>query len=444
MFSDVSFSSPGVFEQCDCGLPDVLGVQGMCSTRDDPKAKWMRSSNSVGRRGTPLPSGRMFEQTNSLHRQNRSTPTDGVKPAQPEPSSDRARAITVQPVFSQVLNMSIFRKTTYGPIGVTVGRRKVRIAQVSSRNDQLAVHALAEGQLRLGHSTRQDSRDRDLVDLIRQLVKQHRFKGRTAVTCLKSDQLFVQNVLTPSLSDEEIEKIVQLEAEEKLKHLSSQFQIRHAPSGVVRDGDKSTLDVMLIACRTDQVERKIQLLEAAGLKPQSIDLEACAVSRSLAIEHAVPTICVHLGRQSCFVADANSRAPRCMKHVRSGGEALESVVERVLGDDSEAFSSGGPATQVVDPCRAVMQAARPALQAVTTAIQSVLRSLVQGHSSDAAPKIFLTGTDATPFVAGLIGRELNLTCELGDPFLAFRSHQPDSVPSKRCWRWCGAVGLSLR
>ena len=176
--------------------------------------------------------------------------------------------------------MFSFNRNRTSPIGLHLGLQSATMIQLSG-SGQREVHALAHGEVPYLESASSEEQDREVAGALRKLVADHRFRGRNVVSCLGSQQLFVQNVRLPKLPPEEVDKVVRWEAEERLPYPIADAEIRYLAAGEVRQDANVKQEVILMACHQGVIQRQINLLELAGLSPVAFDVEPCALLRSL-------------------------------------------------------------------------------------------------------------------------------------------------------------------
>ncbi|NOX56090.1 MAG: hypothetical protein GXP27_16940, partial [Planctomycetes bacterium] len=149
------------------------------------------------------------------------------------------------------------------PIGLHLGPRSVTLIQLAGPPEQRSIFAMAYAPLPGTDGVAPADRDRMIVETIRQLLSGHRFRGGQVVSCLGSEELFLQNVRLPQLPAEEVDKVVQWEAEERLPYPVGEAEIRHLVAGEVRQDANIKQEVILMACHRGVLKRHVGILEQA-------------------------------------------------------------------------------------------------------------------------------------------------------------------------------------
>ena len=156
---------------------------------------------------------------------------------------------------------------------------------------------------------------------------------------------------------------------------------------------------------------------------------------------------IHIGHQRTAVVITQGDEMLFVKYIDIGGSHFDAAVARHLRmEPVEAESlrrhSGDRRAELQDP--EVVRSVNEAIRSVVERLASELSMCVRYHSvtfrGQPLSRVVLGGGEATPQLAETLGKNLNLKCELSDPFRAF-SLQRDVG---RRGLWDVAAGLALR
>jgi len=350
--------------------------------------------------------------------------------------------------------MIALRRNSMRPIGLHWGPRSVTMAQLAGPLDQLETHALARADLPCDDSTESAEHDHVIAETITKLLADHHFKGRRVVSCLGSEELFLQNVRLPQLPPEEVEKVVCWEAEERLPYPVSEAEIRHLLAGEVHQDANIKQEVILMACHQGVLKRHLGVLEQAGLTVEAIDVEPCAILRGTGgaeSESAVRHACLHLGENATAVIFADGARILFLKYVNCGGTHLDQAVARHL-DLSLAEAARMRMSVMMTPSldtenevhRSVIAAIRSPLETLSAEIELCLRYFKVTFRGKPLEKILVTGHEATPWLAEFLENNLRTSCELGNPFQLLAKWPTSPSVLERLGQWTTAIGLSLK
>lgn len=339
------------------------------------------------------------------------------------------------------------------PIGLHLGIDVATLVQLTDTGNNCRVHAMAQGALPVNESAAPEDQDRVVAAALKKLVGDYDFKGREVVTCLASDELFVQNVRLPELPPEEVEKVVRWEAEERLPYSADDAEIRHLLAGRVRQDTHVKQEVILLACRREVVERHVGVIEQAGLVPVGVDAEPCAIVRSFrqgdgAQDAESRTAYFNIGQIATTIIFTEADQILFLKYVATGGRHLDEAVARNLDipmEQAVRMRSGVMVAETLDAendvHRTVIESIRPSLEDIASEIELCLRYYKVTFRGKPLERIVLTGPDAAPWLAEYLGDQLQMQCFLGNPLQTVSgiADQRD-----RPGRWTTALGLSMK
>lgn len=347
---------------------------------------------------------------------------------------------------------SLTRNRT-SPIGLHLGLQTATLVQLAGGDDRREVHAMAHGEIPYDENASSEEQDREVAAALRKLIADHHFRGRTVVSCLGAQQLFVQNVRLPKLPTDEIEKVVHWEAEERLPYPIADAEIRYLLAGEIRQDANVKQEVILLACHQGVVQRHINLLEQTGLIPVAFDVEPCALLRSLIPPSHNSTsrrAYLHLGERATAVIIAEGSQVLFLKYIASGGHHLDLAVARHLelplheAARMRSVVTGASKLDSQDEVhRSIAEAIRGPLEGMSSEIELCLRYYKVTFRGHPLEKIVVAGGEASPWLADYMSERLGLPGELANPFESL-SQQPAHAAVEQPGRWATALGLSLK
>jgi len=154
------------------------------------------------------------------------------------------------------------RRNSFGPIGVDIGSRSVKLLQLTADGSRVVDAVRCD----LASNEGNDVRERQAV--IAAAIKKGRdgraFRGRHAVLCLGSRELFVQNLRVPKTPGTEMQRLVEQEAAGKVPFPIGETDVRFIEAADVRQGDTIKREVILLACHRPVLEQLLTAAAAAG------------------------------------------------------------------------------------------------------------------------------------------------------------------------------------
>jgi len=344
-----------------------------------------------------------------------------------------------------------FAKRRYGPIGVDVGSRSVKLLQFNA--DRSRVLESARWDLTAADTSDPADRDAQVVKAIRQACEGRNFRGREAVFSIGSRDLFVQNIRVPQATGEELSRIVCAEAAGRVPFAGDEAEVRYLEAANVRQGESVRREVILLACHRPALERTLAVAEGAGLRPVAIDVEPSAMVRCYSKQfrrdqdREQRVMFVNVGASTTAVVIARGSNAMFMKYVDVGGRHLDDALARHLKmnhSDAAALRrhNGDRRADQRDPevTRSIAESIRPVLDRLTNELSMCIRYYSVTFRGQPLERIVLGGGEAGETLVDWFKGRLDLSCELGDPLRSY-----DKPPhAGRIGQWDVAAGLALR
>jgi type IV pilus assembly protein PilM len=339
----------------------------------------------------------------------------------------------------------------HGPIGVDLGHSSIKLVQLNA--DRTEVLDTARWDLPPAENSSGDQRRQQLIDALRHTREGRKFRGRDAVLCLGSPELFVQNIRIAKGPADGLERSVRTEAESRLPFPAKEAELRYLEAGDVRHGDVVKRELILLACPATIVEETVAIAQAAGLRPLAIDVEPAALLRCYHKQFRRDedrnqgVMYIHVGATSTIVVIAQGGAPLFVKYVSLAGQQLDEAVARNLKmEQSQAVAlrrnCGDRRADQQDPeiVRSLAESVRPVLERWANEVSLCLRYYSVTFRGQPLTRAILSGGEATTALCEMVSNRIGLRCELGEPLRGFEQ----SPTTGRRAQWDLATGLALR
>lgn len=165
-------------------------------------------------------------------------------------------------------------------VGLDIEPGYVAAVQASSNGvavERAAYAPLAPGVVRDGEVVDVDT----LAVVLRDLFAEHSLSKRVRVG-VANQRIVMRTVDLPPLTDpKEIASAVKFHAQDYIPMPLDQAVLEHQVLGGIETEDGPRTRVVLVAARSDMVERLLEATRRAGLRPHGIDLSAFALIRAL-------------------------------------------------------------------------------------------------------------------------------------------------------------------
>ncbi len=178
--------------------------------------------------------------------------------------------------------MSIFSsmlRKRYAPlIGLDISSSSVKLVELALDEQnrytllRAAIEPLEKGAITDGNIEKHD----DVVDAVRKLVKKSGTKTKNVALALPSSAVISKKIVLPGdLREEEVEVQVETEANQYIPFAIEDVALDFSVLGpsLNSPGDQ---EVLIAASRRDKVQDRQAIAEAAGLKPQIMDIDSFA------------------------------------------------------------------------------------------------------------------------------------------------------------------------
>ncbi|MBG83312.1 MAG: hypothetical protein CMJ40_02065 [Phycisphaerae bacterium] len=350
-----------------------------------------------------------------------------------------------------------------GCVGVEFTDRLVRLLQVRMWRGRLDVAGISTQIMPRGvePGTDQDA----LAARLRSAVVAGGFVGRKCAVSLARSDVEMYPTRFPEMPADELAEAVRWDAAERLGIDRTDVEADYIKTGAKSDGGRQ--EILIVATPSLIIERRLDAVMAAGLRPIAVDTHFGAVARLFSQHHRrdadqdVIRGVIEVGDTSSTLIILHGDRIALCRSLDIGGCHLDARVADQLGLDIDAASElrqarlqpmAGIDIATIDPAtdRAVHECLRPLFEELSRDILMCLRYYGVTFKGQKPVRLMLTGTEARePGLAHTIARSCGMPVELDDELgtlaglesslLNVKSHVGGSASA-----WVTASGLSLR
>ncbi len=168
-------------------------------------------------------------------------------------------------------------KTKSLPIGVDFGTSKVKVAQLQMSQEGLEL--LAAGSIEISRDLMDDScsRLKFIQSRLKNMLREHPFKGRECVFALPAGTTTVQHLKIAKVPAKQVPAAVNVELDGKLPYPVSQAIVRHIIVGDVFVDGQAMQEVIAICTAKDTLKTYLDIARNAGLDVCGVNVEPCAI-----------------------------------------------------------------------------------------------------------------------------------------------------------------------
>jgi type IV pilus assembly protein PilM len=172
-----------------------------------------------------------------------------------------------------------------GPtVGLDIGSHSIKVAEVAPGRSGPVVRAMGSAPTPAGAMENNVVVDPQLLgQAVKNLLKTAGVSARASVSSVSGQSALVVRVIeVPRMSDSELAETMKWEVERHVPFAANEvimdFQPIERPD---TPPDSQNMEVLLAVAQQDMIDRHVDMLMAAGLKPAAVDVEPLAAARSL-------------------------------------------------------------------------------------------------------------------------------------------------------------------
>lgn len=274
----------------------------------------------------------------------------------------------------------------------------------------------------------------DVSQTIRRLLGTANIKSAGVVAAISGSQVIVRQCQFPRMSETALRKSIRYEA---AKHISASMDdsvVEFEIMGDIEGTDQ--MNVMLVAAPRDMIDSRVSVLEAAGLEPISLDIEAFALIRALVggytssyFENTTLAL-VDMGASHTDVNIIANGEFALTRNIPIAGNSFTNAIKTLTGfsqDDAERLKFEMAVQESLDrlnlqevenKCwRVVQPLLDELLREIRRSIHYYQSQFPEGTSEAQVSKIMLCGGSAKmPGMAAYVSSKLSIPTEIADVF----------------------------
>ena len=177
--------------------------------------------------------------------------------------------------------LGLFKKKQVQLLGIDISSTAVKILQLGKVGNRYRVDRYAVEPLSQGAVVERDIRDTEAVgNAIKKAIQKARASTKFAAVAVSGSAVITRSIqMDKGLSDEEMEEIIKIEADQYIPYPLEEVNLDFQIIGDSETNDNQ-VDVLLAASRSVNVDSRVDALEIAGLTPKIVDIEAYAIERA--------------------------------------------------------------------------------------------------------------------------------------------------------------------
>ncbi|MEN8107981.1 MAG: pilus assembly protein PilM [Pseudomonadota bacterium] len=348
----------------------------------------------------------------------------------------------------------LFKRTKPPLVGLDISSSAVKLLELSRSGSRYRVESYAVEPLPPNSVVEKNITDIEAVgEAIRRAVKRSGSRTRHAAVAIAGSSVITKIIPMPaSMSDDEMESQIEFEADQyvpyPLEEVNLDFEVI-GPS----EKNPDTVDVLLAACRSENVDLRNAACETGGIETQVMDVESFASENAFALltdqipEQAInkTVALIDVGATMTTLNVMHDLKSIYTRDTVFGGKQLTEEIMRRYGLSYE--EAGMAKRQGGLPENYVTDILEPFKEAMA---QQASRSLQFFYSSSPHSKvdhlILAGGSASIPGVDELIQERLGVETSIANPFasMSLSAHVKPQTLSNDAPALLVACGLALR
>ncbi len=225
-------------------------------------------------------------------------------------------------------------------IGIDIGSRSIKMAEVSSRGNRpflkrMAIMDVPESVLEDGMISDEDM----LAETLQRMAAKNGFSGYQVAVALGGRSLFIREVVFPRMSEKELRQAIRWDLEKYVPFSPEQLYFDFSIVGP--GATDMEVRLLLIAAPREGVDAITRVVAKAGLQLVAIDIEPLAIQRTL--PETPDCVLIDTGASFSQVTLFQNNSPVFTRNIPIGGNQFTaSVMEGMeLGrDEAELIKHG--------------------------------------------------------------------------------------------------------
>ncbi|MGI2026860.1 pilus assembly protein PilM [Endozoicomonas sp. ALB091] len=318
----------------------------------------------------------------------------------------------------------LLKKKSNAVLGVDISSTSVKVIELGLKGSVYRVEAFCVEPLPPGAVVENNIHEVDVIgEAVARALSQSRTGLKNAAVAVSGAAVITKTIdMDASLSEDEMETQISVEADQYIPYAMDEVAIDFEVQGL-NEKNPERVEVLLAACRRDNVEMREEALRLGGLTARVVDVEAFAMERACELIDGQ----LDLPDQDPVLAIVDIGATKTTLNVISrgktvytreqlfGGRQLTDEIQRRYGltpEEAEKAKCKGGLPDDYEP--EVLEPFRE------TVVQQVSRSLQFFYSSsqfnDVDAIALVGGSASIPGMAEMIQDKLGVPTRLANPF----------------------------
>lgn len=339
-------------------------------------------------------------------------------------------------------------------VGIDIGSHEIKAILLSKTADGYKIISHAAVPLKKGAVNDHEIRDVDaVVESLKQVRRSLPKSTKLAAVAVSGSAVMTKVIyMDAALNEEEMEAQIEIEADNLIPYSLDEVSIDFETLNV-NSTDPTKVDVLLSACRTENIDARVDALDDVNFETKVVDVEGYALGRSFEIVSAqLPegaeskvVALVDIGANITTFAVVENGETSFVREQAFGGEQFTQSILSFYGMSHEQAEKAKLEGDL--PRNYMFEVLSPFQTQLLQQIKRTLQIYCTSSGKDKVDHIILCGgTSKLEGMANLLTNELGVHTIIADPFQGCL-HADEDVKSKLqpdISKYMVACGLALR
>lgn len=177
--------------------------------------------------------------------------------------------------------MALFRSKSNVLLGLDISSTSVKLLEISKNSDRYRVESYAVEPLPPNAVVEKNISDVEGVgEAIKRVLSRSKSSAKQAAVAVAGSAVITKTIeMDAAMSDDEMEMQITVEADQYIPYPLDEVAIDFEVQGL-SERNPEQVEVLLAACRKENVEMREAALELGNIKPAIVDIEAHAMKRA--------------------------------------------------------------------------------------------------------------------------------------------------------------------
>jgi type IV pilus assembly protein PilM len=249
---------------------------------------------------------------------------------------------------------SLFKKKEKPVLGIDVGSHTIKLAEFAGSGKNRTLRTFGRAMLPPDVIVDGSIKDHETVgNILRNLISSCQPKIKRVATSISGYSVIVKRIHVPYSNEKDIEENLLIEAEKYVPFEIDDVYIDFSILKNTQQEDVEGTDIFLVAAKKEIVDAYAGLMEAIGLTPAVIDVDAFTLVNAFEMafgDVSEPAVLIDIGASKTNLNIIQNGMPVFARDMAIGGEQLTEAIQEATGlsrDDAEAAKISGTKDKVL-------------------------------------------------------------------------------------------------